>query len=220
MAAGAMVSPASPARSVAAAAAVGVPSAMGKQSEARQGWARASTIVALAALGVAAITATVAAWAAHRRRRARGFGGDQALEDEDVASSGAATPTGLGDPPRAGPEEVGAEYLAAEEQRAERHAALDEGLRALGMLSSSGPAAANGAAGRQRPHVARGANAQPYLEDGVEGAEDTFVVERVSQEEEERRYFANMAGGFDLFDGIAEAEQPQRRRPVVAYEGQ
>lgn len=206
------------ARSAAAAAAARVPTVVGKQSEARQNWTRTSTIVALTALAAAAITATVAAWAARRRRRARGLGGDEALETDDAASSGAATPTGgLGDRPQAGPGEVGAEYLAAEEQRAERQAALDEGLRALGMLPSVGHTT-DGAAERQRQPRAGGAHAYAHPEGDVEGAEDYVVVERVSQEEEERRYFANMTGGSDLFGGVEEADPPQRRRPVIAYD--
>jgi len=136
------------------------------------------------------------------------------------------------------------EVLSGEHHRApvggemspEEQAVLDEGLMALGMLSRPGQAV-SAAGGHQRQgaaldpseypdaqrHVAPRPVAdpsRPYLEEGVDGADECFVMERVSPEEEERRYFANLSGGggFDLFDGIAEPQAAPKRRPVVGYE--
>merc|ERR1712099_168502 len=99
--------------------------------------------------------------------------------------------------------------------------ALDDGLWALGM--GTGPVAKD----KPRPQSSGAPTLhRPYLGDGVDGADEVVVIERVSPEEEERRYFANLAGGDDLFAGISSADAPdptnisgaQRQKPKVAYE--
>eukprot|EP00929_Paragymnodinium_shiwhaense_P017413 TRINITY_DN12666_c0_g1_i2.p1 TRINITY_DN12666_c0_g1~~TRINITY_DN12666_c0_g1_i2.p1 ORF type:complete len:171 (+),score=58.94 TRINITY_DN12666_c0_g1_i2:60-572(+) len=103
--------------------------------------------------------------------------------------------------------------------------ALEDGLRAMGMSSApmdpAAAAAASAAAARRAQAVAdRVGNV-----DDVD-ADDMVIIERVSPEEEERRYFANMAGG-DIFGmglgdfeaaAAPEAAAPAKARPVVGYE--
>lgn len=73
---------------------------------------------------------------------------------------------------------------APQHSACEDRAALDDDLRALGMLSCSGPAL-DAVAGPQSSGPSAAA-ARPYLQEGVEGADDVVVVDRVSPEEEER----------------------------------
>merc|ERR1712217_35136 len=145
--------------------------------------------------------------ALHHRRGAK-RDGDEVDDDED----GGRTPTMRAEPPLSGP-------LEAPAAESKRDPLLDEGLFALGM--SAGPIA------QSRPAQKRSANAsrayRPYEEEGVEGADDVVIIERVSPEEEERRYFANLAGGDDLFAGIAAPgdatnQSAGRQKPTVAYE--
>lgn len=180
-----------------------------KQPVARQLWSTPSLIAVLKAFtAVAGTTAAIVVMVRWRR--------DRFAEPVGAKSRGAVVPQN----PPAGPEEgLNAEHpkqgLDAEHPDPQ---ALDEGLQALGMLSS--PGSANDARVQQHRFVRESraaANARPYLEEGVEDADDIVIVERVSPEEEERRYFANMAGG-DLFDGIAQPDEPERRRAVINYE--
>merc|ERR1712087_735164 len=98
---------------------------------------------------------------------------------------------------------------------------LDQGLASLGW--TSGPIAKDKPRSTYKKAPAQN---KPYLEDGVEGADDVVVIERVSPEEEERRYFANLNGGDDLFAGLASPEVDevpktsgaQRPKPKVGYE--
>eukprot|EP00439_Symbiodinium_sp_Y106_P058516 s2954_g8.t1 len=105
---------------------------------------------------------------------------------------------------------------------------LDKGLMALGLLPSSCSAGPSAPPRRE----AQGARKQhPSIEN--EEVDETVEVRRVSPEEEERRYWASMAGGLDLFSGVDPAEQAdadsseeeeeaaerlkQRKRPI-SYE--
>uniref|UniRef100_A0A7S4QBR9 Uncharacterized protein n=1 Tax=Alexandrium monilatum TaxID=311494 RepID=A0A7S4QBR9_9DINO len=182
------------------------------------GWAglpRGRTAAALALVALAAGATAAAALALRRRRWHCG------LAVEDCLSEGSDTPRALPDPPSAGPAE--APPPTAE---SEHDALLDEGLRALGMVS--GPVM-----DREDHHLPMQASASqrhshhPYIEGGDDEVDETVVVERVSPEEERRRYFANL-GGDDLFAGIdapagevdylLAEEKRYVRRPVVAYE--
>eukprot|EP00928_Gymnodinium_smaydae_P078839 TRINITY_DN62903_c0_g1_i1.p1 TRINITY_DN62903_c0_g1~~TRINITY_DN62903_c0_g1_i1.p1 ORF type:complete len:274 (+),score=66.30 TRINITY_DN62903_c0_g1_i1:66-824(+) len=153
------------------------------------------------------------------------LGGSYDLDSE-------ATPTAAAEPPSAGPED---DHLAADPfGGAGSRDELDDGLRALGMLSgpldshrAAAAAAAATSRARQRPEPSAAARYHAQ-QDGVDGAEEVFVMDRVSPEEEERRYFANLCGGDDLFGGLdappAEAaaggaKRAPAARPVIAYEG-
>ncbi|CAK0842320.1 unnamed protein product [Prorocentrum cordatum] len=158
---------------------------------------RAAAVLALAAGASVAALALAFVFAPRRR-----------------ASDGAETPTAAPEPPAIGPDQA----APGSGDGADDHA-LDEGLRALGMLSG----ASLSVAALDRPARA-GAPALPY-DEGVDGADDYVVVNRVSPEEEERRYFANLSGGADPFGGLpAPAEEEtvpsgvRPRRPVVAYD--
>ncbi|OLQ13206.1 hypothetical protein AK812_SmicGene2835 [Symbiodinium microadriaticum] len=73
---------------------------------------------------------------------------------------------------------------------------------ALGLLASSCSAGPSAPPRRE----AQGARKQhPSIEN--EEVDETVEVRRVSPEEEERRYWASMAGGLDLFSGVDPAEQ-------------
>eukprot|EP00747_Dinoflagellata_sp_TGD_P220467 gnl/TRDRNA2_/TRDRNA2_92454_c0_seq1.p1 gnl/TRDRNA2_/TRDRNA2_92454_c0~~gnl/TRDRNA2_/TRDRNA2_92454_c0_seq1.p1 ORF type:complete len:223 (+),score=41.23 gnl/TRDRNA2_/TRDRNA2_92454_c0_seq1:42-710(+) len=104
---------------------------------------------------------------------------------------------------------------------------LDEGLRNLGML----PDAVDPA----RKSVAVGSRDTHHFEHGVQDdgneADEVVVVERVSPEEEERRYFANLGLSNDLFGDLpppaasaqaaaagADGDTRRRQRKVVGYE--
>uniref|UniRef100_A0A7S4QA94 Uncharacterized protein n=1 Tax=Alexandrium monilatum TaxID=311494 RepID=A0A7S4QA94_9DINO len=176
----------------------------------------ALAVVALAAGATAAAALALRAGSAQQRRRRR-----CGLAVEDCLSEGSDTPRALPDPPSAGPAEA-----PPPTAQSEHDALLDEGLRALGMMS--GPVADR--EDRQLPMQAPASQRHshhPYIEGGDDEADETVVVERVSPEEERRRYFANL-GGDDLFAGIdapagevdylPAEEKRSVRRPVVAYE--
>eukprot|EP00811_Abedinium_folium_P012848 NODE_21933_length_730_cov_2.298507.p1 GENE.NODE_21933_length_730_cov_2.298507~~NODE_21933_length_730_cov_2.298507.p1 ORF type:complete len:194 (-),score=55.82 NODE_21933_length_730_cov_2.298507:62-643(-) len=167
--------------------------------------------VAVLAGGVAAVALAALALQTRQRRRRR------LLRRWDDDGDG--TPTSLARPPTAGP----AMALPARDEL------LDDALFALGM--TCGPVAGREAALR---HVA----APPREPQHPSEAEDVVYIQRVSAEEEERRYFANMAGGAgDIFGGGdddtdrdgrggAAAAGPcgcgsssERARPVIGYEG-
>mmetsp|Transcript_137180 Transcript_137180/g.438680 ORF Transcript_137180/g.438680 Transcript_137180/m.438680 type:complete len:275 (+) Transcript_137180:2-826(+) len=224
------------------------------------GWRRPQTLVAAGvtlAIAAAAAVAIRHRWALRQRRASESDAGS-------TSGSGAATPTMGAEPPAAGPERAPA--VAAGGPR-KQDPLLEEGLRALGMLSGSdgggGSASATPAPARRPPSaVATTAAAAPAparrppaavattagaaasaaaaakavrqrsqatalaatmhsFEEGIDGADDTVVIERVSQEEEERRYFANL-GGADCFAGLdapePEAAPAARRAPVVGYD--
>mmetsp|Transcript_65246 Transcript_65246/g.121639 ORF Transcript_65246/g.121639 Transcript_65246/m.121639 type:complete len:188 (+) Transcript_65246:74-637(+) len=90
---------------------------------------------------------------------------------------------------------------------------VNAGLRALGMLSASGEMRTGVAqvveTGTQKHHHDHGDTEV----DGVD-ADETIVIQRVSPEEEERRYFANM-GGFDMFGDSMPAQKPEVVQPVA-----
>merc|ERR1711890_200691 len=96
--------------------------------------------------------------------------------EADDVESGEETPTTLAEQPWAGPHEA----------PSSSHPDLDAGLRALGMLSASTNS------NTQSPAASLPLRPQRNFEEGVEGADDVVVVERVSPEEEERRYFQMM----------------------------
>eukprot|EP00450_Noctiluca_scintillans_P039583 CAMPEP_0194478936 /NCGR_PEP_ID=MMETSP0253-20130528/2221_1 /TAXON_ID=2966 /ORGANISM="Noctiluca scintillans" /LENGTH=160 /DNA_ID=CAMNT_0039318097 /DNA_START=29 /DNA_END=508 /DNA_ORIENTATION=- len=146
--------------------------------------ASASAKTQCVVVGAAAAALTALLLAGFRRRRSavvvdiEGIG-----EDEDE------TPRALPEPPHAGPHSSQAVQLS-------RDPLLDAGLEALGMLT--GPVQME-----PTPRPLPLADELPLPETLAEAtmeADETIVVTRVSPEEEERRYFASMAGGGDLFD--------------------
>merc|ERR1711971_202952 len=112
---------------------------------------------------------------------------EERLGKEELSSAaslqGDSTPVAIASPPNAGPQEA----------PNRRDAELDAGLMALGMLSA--PVAQDDRKSIRQPVPRK-------FEDGVDGADETVVVERVSPEEEERRYFAMINGGQDLFSDL------------------
>jgi len=136
----------------------------------------------------AAATASVAAVVAVELRRRRRCGkrsspAPTVAEAADWESDGASR--ALAEPPAVDPLEASMHPDLA----------LEAGLRALGMLSS--PARIGLEADRFRF-----AKLAPARHTDDEGYVDTIIVKRVSPEEEERRYFVNLAGGDDLFGGL------------------
>lgn len=107
-------------------------------------------------------------------------------------------PWALAEPPRAGPEDV-----------VQPSSDLDEGLLALGLLSQS-------CVQDSRHAVANGQRARSHPVQENAEVDETVEVHRVSPEEEERRYFANMVGDFaGVPSSVMETARP---KPQVAYE--
>mmetsp|Transcript_39298 Transcript_39298/g.58780 ORF Transcript_39298/g.58780 Transcript_39298/m.58780 type:complete len:228 (+) Transcript_39298:106-789(+) len=73
---------------------------------------------------------------------------------------------------------------------------------------------------RHRRELADRTQQLQAFEDGIDGADEFIVLERVTEEEEERRYFQNMGG--DLFGGLEspalEVNPRSRPFPVVGYD--
>eukprot|EP00927_Polykrikos_kofoidii_P021011 TRINITY_DN20038_c0_g1_i1.p1 TRINITY_DN20038_c0_g1~~TRINITY_DN20038_c0_g1_i1.p1 ORF type:complete len:240 (-),score=46.53 TRINITY_DN20038_c0_g1_i1:108-755(-) len=178
---------------------------------------RVCLVAAFAAAGIGtAIAVLIMRRRLSRRRRSCLSSGEQvaahsgrsSCESSADSDSDSGTPTTKADPPSSGPRRLPHSCVAGKE-RAPRDQLLDDGLRALGMLSgptdlSAAEKAAEAAAIRARSsEAARHHAVQTSTEIEGEEADDTIVVERVSPEEEERRYFANLGGG-DMFgfDGL------------------
>lgn len=108
-----------------------------------------------------------------------------------------------------------------------RNDLLDDGLRELGMLSCVGRAVKCAEqSSPSRSNRFSSAMAKNSFEEGIENADDVAVIERVTPEEEERRYWANISGanpfgglGAPLpLSGEAPEKQNKIRRPQIGYQ--